>query len=112
MILQLELFCKRAGKGDENLQVDIYMLFHQEKISEGCPLMVYQSERKPKGEPVLQGEERGNESEDILFQNLKPPLAYLASPLAEQAALAVFPTAPRHATNIFILFTTSCFPYP
>ena len=55
---------------------------------------------------------RENESENMLFQNLKPPLAYLASPLAEQAALAVFPTAPRHATNIFILFTTSCFPYP
>ena len=112
MILQLELFCKRAGKGYEILQVDTFMLFHQEeKKSEGCPLMVSQSERKPKGEPVLQ-EERGNENGDILFRNLKPPPVYPAFPLAEQAALAVYPTAPRHATNIFTPFTTSCFPYP
>ena len=42
------------------------MLLHQEeKKSEGCHLMVQQSERKPKGEPVLQGEEGENESGDM-----------------------------------------------
>lgn len=46
-----------------------------------------------KGKSFLQEGERENDSEDILFQNLKPPLANLTPLLAEQAAPAVVPTA-------------------
>ena len=96
MISQLEMFCKRAGKRDEIPYVEAFMLLHQEeKESEGCHLMVQRSERKPKGEPILQGEEGENESGGMLFQNLNLPLAYTAPPMAEQAAPAVVPTALR-----------------
>ena len=54
--------------------------------------MVQQSERKPKGEPVLQGEEGENESGDMLLQNLNPAPAYPAPPLAEHSAPTVVPT--------------------
>ena len=46
-----------------------------------------------KGKPVLQEGEGENETEDMLFQNINPPPANPALPLAEQAALAVVPTA-------------------
>ena len=52
MILQLEVFCKRAGKRDEIPCVEAFMLLHQEeKESEGCRLMVQWSERKSKRGP-------------------------------------------------------------
>ena len=55
-ILKLEMFCKRAGKRDEIPYVGAFMLLHQEEMeSEGCHLMVQQSERKQKGKSVLQG---------------------------------------------------------
>ena len=58
-ISQLEMFCKRAGEKDEIPYVGAFMLLHQEeKESEGCHLMVQQSERKPKGKPVLQGKRK------------------------------------------------------
>ena len=51
-ILQLEVFCKRAGKRGEVPYVEAFMLFYQEeKKSEGSHLMVQQSERKPKRGP-------------------------------------------------------------
>ena len=75
------------------------MLLHQEeKKSDSCHLMVQLSERKTKGKPVLQKGEGESESEDMLFQNLKPPLANLAPPLADQTATAVVPTAPMPPT--------------
>ena len=55
-IAQLEVFYKRAGKRDEIPYVGAFMLLHQEEMeSEGCHLMVQQSERKQKGKSVLQG---------------------------------------------------------
>ena len=111
-ISQLEVFCKRAGKRDEIPYVEAFMLLHQEeKESEGCHLMVQWSERKTKGEPVLQGEEGENESGDMLLQDLNPPLAYPAPPLAEQAVPAVVPTAPpcrQHSHSFHCLL----FPLP
>ena len=39
-ILQLELFCERAGKNDGIPYVEAFMLLHQEeKKSDGCHLM-------------------------------------------------------------------------
>lgn len=38
MILQLELFCKRAGKGDENLQVDIFYAISSGRYQRVAPL--------------------------------------------------------------------------
>ena len=56
-ILQLELFCERAGKNDEILYVEAFMLlFQEEKKSDCCRLMVQQSKEKTKGKPVLQEE--------------------------------------------------------
>ncbi|XP_073645307.1 uncharacterized protein [Tursiops truncatus] len=60
--LAVEVFCKRTGKRNEIPYVEAFMLLHQEeKESEDCHLMVQRSKRKPKGEPVLQGEEGENE---------------------------------------------------
>ena len=51
-ISQLEVFCKRAGKRDEIPYVETLMLLHQKKKeSEDYHLMVWRSERKPKGVP-------------------------------------------------------------
>ena len=90
------------------------MLLHQEeKKSEGCHLMVQWSERKLKGENVLQGEEGENESGDVLLQNLTPPLAYPV-PNGQTGCTDSCSTClpPPLAANIFTPFTASCFPYP
>lgn len=80
------------------------MLLHQEeKRSDDCRLMVQWSKMKPKGTPVLQ--EGENETEDMLFQNLSPPLDSLAPLQVEQASLVVVPTTP-YATKTL---TASCF---
>jgi len=51
-ISQLEVFCKRAGKRDEIPYVETLVLLHQKKKeSEDYHLMVWRSERKPKGVP-------------------------------------------------------------
>ena len=96
IICQLEVFCRRAGKRYEipYVECSIHLLNQVETKSGGCHLMVQWFERKPKGEPVLQGEEGENESGDMLFQNLTPLPAYPAPPLVEQAVPAVVPTAP------------------
>ena len=67
--LAVEVFCKRTGKRDETPYVEAFMLLHQEeKESEDCHLMVQRSKRKPKGEPVLQGEEGENENGDMVLK--------------------------------------------
>ena len=49
-ISQLEVFCKRAGKRDEIPYVETLMLLHlKKKESEDYHLVVWRSERKPKG---------------------------------------------------------------
>ena len=51
-ISQLEVFCKRAGKRDEIPYVETLMLLHlKKKESEDYHLVVWRSERKPKGVP-------------------------------------------------------------
>ena len=51
-ISQLEVFCKGAGKRDEIPCVETLMLLHQKKReSEDYHLMVWRSERRPKGVP-------------------------------------------------------------
>ena len=48
-ILQLELFCERAGKNDKIPYVEALMLLNQEdKASDGGCLIVQQSKRKTK----------------------------------------------------------------
>ena len=53
-ILQLELFCERAGKNDKIPYVEALMLLNQEdKASDGGCLIVQQSKRKTKWKPIL-----------------------------------------------------------
>ena len=54
-ILQLELFCKKAGKKDQIPYVKAFMILHQEEQkSDSCCLILQQCERKTKGKPVPQ----------------------------------------------------------
>ena len=107
-ILQLELFCERAGKNDGIPYTEAFMLLHQEeKKSEGSRLMVQQSKRKTKGKPALQEGEGESESEDMLFQNLNAPSSQPDSPTGQAGCTSSCSDHP-HATNIF---TASCFPY-
>ena len=99
-ISQLEMFCKRAGEKDEIPYVGAFMLLHQEeKESEGCHLMVQQSERKPKGKPVLQGKRKKWEWGHVISK-LKLPSSLSSSPSGQAGCTSSCSDCPpHHATN-------------
>ena len=62
-----------------------------------------------KGKPVLREGEGESKSEDMLFQNLKPPPTNPAPPLAEQDALtyALSPVSPTYENQLEVSMLTS-----
>lgn len=101
-ILQLELFCERAGEMMRFLTCKHLRCYIRKRKSQTVATLWYEGlKRNPREKSVLPEDKEGNESEDILLQTLNPPLAMLAVPASALTILMQLMSIPSIASCFY-----------